>query len=517
MKYPVHSVITLVVALALFPVARAQGQSTPPSPLTDDSGNYLEVVRRSADALLENGRDTYGTRHSGLILSLLRRKDGRPLDRLPEGPAGIRKDDRPVPFGSNANLQMELYRTLRHLSRITGDSRYKEAASQGLGDFLEITQHPETGFPAWGEHLSWNCLTEKPDSNTFHPDTKKQQLIHEPKRKLIYFEELYRVNPEATLKYARGLWDHQIADQKTGDFSRHAKYDGHDPRTGFDFPKEGSFFICTWSEAYAKSKDPVFDLAIKVLASRYLRRTNELGLLDNDSTPMPERQNLCVTLWSISLALECHDALSRVDDAKTRETLQTLSEKMDRGFLALEHEPDHREKGFVCYAYTDSGKPRPRLEKKSDGYSRCWEMGYGVNVTSMFALLSYARQAQLGATPEGDAYRRLVLETADAYRVAPRDPAQQDLWSGEYGMAIFTELAAFRLTNDPVYLATAREMADEAIKIFWDKGSALPRASSRTDYYEVTAYPDTLLASLLALHEHVNKLPPTVEISELCR
>lgn len=507
----------LLVLFFLSSLSPVFGQLAGASSSVDDSGIYLKVVQKSADALLNHGRDSYGPRHSGQILSLLNRKDGKPLGRLPEGPAGIRRDDRPVPYGSNANLQMELYRTLRHLTRLTGDPRYSEAADRGLEDFLEITQHPETGFLAWGEHLCWNCLDEKPDSNTFHPDTKKQQLIHEPKRKFIYFDELYQAHPVATLKYARGLWEHQIADPQTGDFSRHAKYDGHDPRKGFDFPKEGSYFICTWSEAYTKSRDAVFDRAIQVLATRYLKRTNPLGLLDNDSTPMPERQNLCVTLWSISLAMECHDAIPRLDDADTRVLLQQLAEKMDRGFLSLQHEVSDPQKGFICYAYTDTGKPRPREEKKSEGYSRCWEMGYGVNVTSMFGLLSHARQAQLGATPEGDAYRRWVVEAARVYQTAPRHPEQQDLWSGEYGMAIFLELAAFRLTREPAFLATARAMADEAIRTFWDKGSALPRASSRTDFYEVTAYPDTLIAALLALHEHVNNLPPTVEISDLCR
>src|SRR3712207_7046321 len=51
----------------------------------------------------------------------------------------------------------------------------------------------------------------------------------------------------------------------------------------------------------------------------------------------------------------------------------------------------------------------------------------------------------------------------------------------------------------------ARELADEAMGVFWDGGSPLPRTSSRKDFYEATTYPDTLLMSLLALHEHVSR------------
>src|ERR1700761_7262132 len=94
----------------IFLAALSSGLGQVPSsvPAADDPAKYLRVVQKSADALLENARDTYGPQHSGLILSLLNRKNGKPLDRLPEGPAGIRKSDRPVPYGSNASLQMEL-------------------------------------------------------------------------------------------------------------------------------------------------------------------------------------------------------------------------------------------------------------------------------------------------------------------------------------------------------------------------------------------------------------------------
>ena len=84
-------------------------------------------------------------------------------------------------------------------------------------------------------------------------------------------------------------------------------------------------------------------------------------------------------------------------------------------------------------------------------------------------------------------------------------------------MAIFTEIAAYRFTGDGRYLDAAKIAANRALADLWTDDAALPRASTRTGHYEAIAYPDTLLLSLLALHEHVAGLPPAVPISVLCR
>ena len=54
---------------------------------------YLSAVRRAADALLTNGLDTYGPQKSAMMLSVLDRKTGKPLAKLPKAPAGIRGSD----------------------------------------------------------------------------------------------------------------------------------------------------------------------------------------------------------------------------------------------------------------------------------------------------------------------------------------------------------------------------------------------------------------------------------------
>src|SRR5262245_17235453 len=60
-----------------------------------DSTNFLEVVRRYADTMIERGRDTYGPQKSGLLLSALDRTTMGLLQVRPSPPAGIRRGDRP--------------------------------------------------------------------------------------------------------------------------------------------------------------------------------------------------------------------------------------------------------------------------------------------------------------------------------------------------------------------------------------------------------------------------------------
>lgn len=480
-----------------------------PSPVSASESKYLTVVRRTVDVILENGRDTYGDEHSEMIISVLDRKSGKPLRSLPQAPQGVRHSDRVGPGGSNANLQQDLYRTMRHLSRLTGDPRYEQAAQAALQDFIRITQHPDTGLLAWGEHLYWNCLEDR--LGDLDPNK-----THEPKKKFITFDLLYDLDPERTLKYAQGLWEHQIADQKTGNFSRHAKYDRHDPRRDYDFAKEGGYFIDTWSRAYAASQDEEFATAVRVLTQRYLNRMSSLGHLSLDSTTRPEWFQTSPSLYAVALAAECTDAAERMD-AKSAVLLRQLVSAQDKAFLSMPHRPDDPARGFVSYADTESGQPKPVEAKQSDGFSRHWGLGYGVHSTAMIALLCNTRQQQLGDSEPGEEYRRLVVDAATLYLGEQPDPTSDDLWAGEYGTVIFTLLAAHRISHDQRYLNRAIALVDEAVRIFWDKDRPLPRASSKTDYYDVVTGSDTLILALLAVHEQIISNDPQIEVSDLVR
>src|SRR5690349_3404730 len=92
------------------------------------STNFLTVVRGYADTMIERGRDTYGPRKSGLLVSALDRTTLGLLSVRPAPPGGIRRGDRPGrPWvemnGANPMLDQNLLRVFYMLTEITGDAR----------------------------------------------------------------------------------------------------------------------------------------------------------------------------------------------------------------------------------------------------------------------------------------------------------------------------------------------------------------------------------------------------------
>ncbi|MHC4742376.1 MAG: FG-GAP repeat domain-containing protein, partial [Planctomycetota bacterium] len=231
---------------------------------------FLDVVRRYADAMMEYGRDTYGEKRTGLFLSALDRRQLKPLSVRPTPPGGIRRGDRAgLPWrklvGANPQVDENLLRVLYVLSRITGENRYKAAADREIEWFFKNAQSPVTGLLPWGEHLSWHVFLDRPISSG-------TELTHEFARPWVLWDKSFELAPEASKRFALGLWNHQIADQKTGAFDRHAPYDRHGPRDGKDFARHAGFYIHTWAHAYKHTEDPVFLPAIDSLLARFERK-----------------------------------------------------------------------------------------------------------------------------------------------------------------------------------------------------------------------------------------------------
>jgi hypothetical protein len=83
---------------------------------------------------------------------------------------------------------------------------------------------------------------------------------------------------------------------------------------------------------------------------------------------------------------------------------------------------------------------------------------------------------------------------------AKPDLRSTDVWVGEYGAAVFLQLMAYRLAGDAKYLLGARRLADDAVRLFFDADSPLPKASSSCQHYETITSADTLVYALLAVH-----------------
>jgi len=424
--------------------------------------SLLDVVRRYADAMIEHGRDTYGQQQSGLLLSALDRGTLKPLAIRPTPPGGIRREDRAgLPWralhGANPQLDQNLLRVLYALSEITGEPRYREVAEQEVRWFFQNTQSPVTGLLPWGEHLAWDVMLDQPISGS-------TELTHEFSRPWVLWDESFRLAPEAAKRFALGLWNHQIANQKTGAYDRHAPYDRHGPTDGKDFPRHGGFYIHTWAHAYKHTKDETFLRAIESVLARFERkRTGPNGVMSSTAGP-----------------LDVETAASMVPEplaSRLREFAQTEDRLILEDLRRTYGRPD----GTLAFKPT-------------------WEAGYSSGVTADWAMFGLARYEQV----QKQEFRNLIIAVADAY--VDTLPAEDvDVWPMSFSHIISAEVAAYKLTKRSVYFEQARRFARMAVEIFFED-NPLPRASFKTGHYETITGADSLALSLLEVHAATNHL-----------
>ena len=466
---------------------------------------YLDIARQYADTMIEHGRDVYGAEQTPLFAvsldrGFLRIHEGAALEAIlaiERSDWGIRSHDRMVQ-GANPMQDQNLYRVLYALSDITGESVYAQAADDALRYFFTHCQSPVTGLFAWGEHIGWDFSTEAIID-------KNAGTTHEFARPWMLWDRSFELAPEPCAGYARGLWDHQIADQDSGYYSRHARYDVHGPGRGSEYPRHGGFYIATWAAAYERTGDQTYLDAIECLVDSYERNRNpDTGALLAE-TQSPD------LMWpnsNLSLAVDLWDAADKVPDALA-EKMRACALKTDDVFLAIKHDLAPGGPGFMIHSVTSTLEPGwLRLGKPDDSrrhYSDIWATSYGNATDAQIAVLCYLRNRQVSR----DGYRKLILDAAERYMTSDPDTTVV-LYPGAPADAIYLMLAAEDLTGDERYMARARELADMAVAIFFD-GSPLPRASSKHGHYEAITRGDTLVMALLNLWTRENR--PSLDLA----
>jgi len=433
----------------------------------ESSFSFLDVVRRYADTMIERGRDIYGPEKSGLLLSALDRRTLGPLAVRPAAPAGIRREDRPGrPWaalnGANPQLDQNLLRVFYTLSEITGDPRYREVADEDLAWFLNNALSPATNLLPWGEHMSWDVILDKPIAGG-------DLAVHEFARPWVLWDRCFSLAPEASKRFALGLWQHQIADHDTGAFDRHAPYFEHGPVDGKDFPRHAGFYIATWCYAYKYTKDETFLRAIEVILTRFERKR-----FQKDGTS-------AATIGP----LDCHIAAEVVPEPLASR-LRAFAEKEDELIIA-------------------------ELEKDGRRSAPMWQAGYSQGTRASYAMFCIARYEQAGKR----AYRDEAIVIADAYlNSLPEEDV--DVWPMSFAHAISTLLAAYRWTKSEPYLGQAPKLARMAVETFW-QDSPLPRASFKTGHYETITGADSLALALLEVHAATHGLSVAIPSNTIDR
>ncbi len=434
--------------------------------------NFLQVVRRYADAMIEHGRDRYGPQESGLLLSALDRTTFAPLKVRPAPPGGVRRGDRPGRAwvemnGANPMLDENLLRVFYALSEITGDAHYAKVADEELTWFFNNTMSPKTSLLPWGEHLSWDVILDVPIAGG-------DEMMHEYARPWVLWDRCFALAPEASRQFALGVWEHQIANHKTGGFDRHAPYFEHGPVDGKDFARHGAFYIGTWCYAWKYTTNEVFLNAIETILARYERKR------------VQKDGSLVGTLGPLDLEI----AATMVPDS--------LAKRL-REFAAKEDELTFQE-----------------MKKLSSGGSNTytppkWQNGYSAGTLASSAMFYLGRYEQTNHP----AYREMLIKIADLYLNSQPDE-DVDAWPQSFAHVISTQIAAHRLTKKRVYLDEARRFARMAVEVFW-QDNPLPRASKQTGHYEAITGGDSLALALLEVHAATHGLTNRVPSNTIDR
>lgn len=437
--------------------------------------DYLQIVRDYANAMIGHGRDVYGKEKSLLFAEALDRKTMRMLegDALREVASisrnhwGVRPHDRMIAGGNPQHCQ-NLYQILYGLAGLTGERRYADDADRSLKFCFEHCQSPATGLLYWGEHAGWDFRTEKQID-------KPAGNVHEFYRPWVLWDRSWQVAPGPCRRFALGLWEHQIGNHQTGDFSRHAPIDAHGPGTEAPYARHGGFYIETWATAYEKTRDEVFLQAIEsVLDGLERARVHEGGMLVGGSKRRGSRR-----VYDLSLAVSLENAAAKVPtklEAKMREVASTND-------------------GVFAKAQAAAGQ-----QANAAVGANLWSNAYGGSGLAGRAdvcMLRY-RQVQLGA------YRRFVLQTADVYRNQQIN-LSKPVWPGTMGNVVLLMLNAHELTGEAKYLDAADRFARMGVELFLGDDCPLPKASHVHDHYEAVTNGDTLMMALLRLWQVQNR------------
>ncbi len=479
-----------VVAGCLLLVGGADAQEASPGKQRD----YLKVVKAYAETLMERGRDTYGAKKTPLFAASLDRTSLKP-GNFP-GIAGIRAHDRCLGC-ANPMHDENLYQVLYALTKITGDKKYAAEADKALKYFFENCQSPETGLMAWGEHMGWHLVDRPHSGMTFRG---RPFFNHEFYRPWILWDRCHDLAPEPALKFAKGLWEHQIANHETGEFSRHALWDKHGPGGKNEYPRHGGFYIRTWGGAYRETKDDVYAKAVETLVDMFNRLSPEnTGAIPCSSHPA--RKHIMWPESNLSLAVDLTDAAPVFPEALRKKMLERAA-KTDKVYQSLKHDFSPKGIGFVAGADT---RTLAALTTGPWTHTQQWTTGYGKTTDAQAANICYLRYRQLADGPAKDGHRKLILACADRYLNSKPD-LSGTIFPGPMGDVIFHMVAAHEISCDKKYLDRADVFAGIAVDTFLTDASPLPRASSKHTHYETITRGDTMMMALLKLWQ-VRKKP----------
>lgn len=214
------------IAILLTGCAQTAAPAGDLSKLTEQDKLRYDAMVTYMNNVLEYGRDTFKDKKGGKTPLFFNGIDIR--DKSPVVWTNI--DGKSYPF-SNFASQTNFMRTLVGLSNISGDSKYKKAATDAT-KFMYKNFRSKNGLLYWGGH----AVIDLRDNSIWVPS--REAKFHEIKEVAPYWDFMYEVDPEVTSEIVSDIWKAHFDRWDVLEFSRHAYFTKTDFKGSFDLPDQ---------------------------------------------------------------------------------------------------------------------------------------------------------------------------------------------------------------------------------------------------------------------------------------
>ena len=174
----------------------------------DFANSILSSVKTYVENFFKYGKDPFS--HTPLFVDGINLQTMQPVFWLRNGEKWII---------SNLANQQNFLRTLVNLTTILSDQTYRDYAEQVFKYHFDHIDS-KCGLLKWGGHTCVDLST-----GNFVGEVHQGALEHEFKLTYPYYDLMWEVDPLATEKFIKALWNSHVLDWSNLDMNRHGSYD----------------------------------------------------------------------------------------------------------------------------------------------------------------------------------------------------------------------------------------------------------------------------------------------------
>lgn len=522
-------------------------------PVTERDAARLQVVTDYVNHVLVDAADRYHPQAPSPLLAggvnvYTKEHLKWIFPESPDFPAGR------VLVWSDFAVQQNFLRVLAGLTNLTGNPRYKDAAKAQVAYYFAHLQE-KGGLLQWGGHRFVDLLTLGGVGMRDGPPASP----HELKNAFPYYDLMYEVNPEATVRFITGFWNAHVYNWNTLEISRHGDY-GHEPGAQWDHPFDdrppyfetlglsfldaGNDLIYSGATLYRLTGDRGALLWTKRLAAQYVKARDPKTHLGAYQFTQPRQQHppptdesrgdftyseygdrakrmygpdfpghlvleATMLLKQQATTIYSNNALMQIQVAQNlgdsgRDLLEATRVGMD-AFVEHALVPD---KNLLRPLLTDGTDLSGFVNQRNGYYGRKGRVLDPYPVTADF-LISYARAFLVTGDP---LLWRMARSSARAFDLGdigetPGHGVAVNLATKNAdAFALFSILDLYEQTHVPDYLTLARALGDNIVAHYYHHGYFTPYED--TIFANINAIePYALLALAAAIRGHPDQVP----------